>query len=112
MKPLIIFVFVLFMGLTSACDKADSQLCGGEDPEKSLPWLKSEIQRLSSSDFCNSISRSTYKNQTVFILSNCDPHVDSKPLLYNCEGNQLDLSAEDYQNLNFTGNIELIWKSK
>ena len=112
MKSLIIFALFFFLGLTSACDKSDSQLCGGNDPDKNLPWLKDEIQRLSSSSFCNSISRSIYKNQTVFIFSNCDPNVDSRPLLYNCEGNELNLSTEDYQNLNFTGDIELIWKNK
>jgi len=112
MKSVIIFALLLLTGLNSACDKSYSQLCGGDEPDKSLPWLKDEIQRLNSSAFCNSISRSTYKNQTVFIFSNCDPNVDSKPLLYNCEGNQLNLSTEDYQNLSFTGNIELIWRSK
>lgn len=112
MKPFVIVALLLLTGLNSACDKSYSQLCGGDDPDKTLPWLKAEIQRLSSLASCNTISRSTFKNQTVFILSNCDPNVDSMPLLYDCEGNQLDLSAEDYQNLNFTGDIELIWKNK
>lgn len=112
MKTFIIVALLFLMGLNSACEKSDSQLCGGEDPDKSLPWLKAEIQRLSSSTLCNSISRSTYKNQTVFIFATCDPFVDSKRLLYDCEGSELNLSDEDYRNLNFTGEIELIWKTR
>lgn len=112
MKQVIIFALLLLMGLSSACDKSSPQLCGGDDLDKSLPWLKAEIHRLSSSASCNSISRSTYKNQTVFIFSNCEPNVDSTPLLYDCEGNQLSLSAEDYHYLNFIGDIELIWKNR
>lgn len=112
MKHAIIFALMLLFGLTSACEKSDSQLCGGNNPEESLPWLKAEIQTLSSSAYCTSVSRSTYKNETVFIFSNCDPNVNSVPALYDCDGRQLTLSAEDYRYLNFIGEIELIWKSK
>jgi len=112
MKRSFLILLIALIGLNSSCEKSASQLCGGDDPEKSLPWLKNEIERLSTSQFCYSFSRSTYKNQTVFILANCDPNVDSIPFLYDCDGNKLNLTVEDYQNLNFTGDIELIWKNR
>ena len=113
MKQLIILItLIIVMGGNSACKKSSSQLCGGNNPDKNLPWLKKEIEDLSSSPFCSSISRSTYKNQTVFILSNCDPNVDSIPFIFDCNGNKLNLTTEEYRNLNFTGSIELIWKNK
>ncbi len=111
MKAKVFLITALFyVGVLVSCDKSVS-LCGGNDPVKDLPWLEQEISRLSSLNQCYNISRSTYEKQTVFIISNCDPYINSVPLLYNCNGNILNLSAADYQNLQFTGPIELIWKS-
>lgn len=103
-------LMICMMSLIS-CEKSGGILCGGDDPANNLTWLKQEINRLSTSGQCQSISRSTYKDQTVFILSNCNPNANSIPFLYDCEGVKLDLSPADYQDLKFTGNIELIWKS-
>lgn len=96
--------------LLLSCEKSNN-LCGGNDPKTNLPWLEQEISRLNSRNQCYNISRSTYEKQTVFIISNCEPNVNNVPILYDCEGKILYLSAEDYQNLKFTGLIELIWKS-
>jgi len=96
--------------LLLSCEKSNS-LCGGKDPMNDLPWLGQEIARLGSLNQCYNVSRSTYEKQTVFIISNCEPNINSVPLLYNCDGNVLNLSVADYQNLKFTGSIELIWKS-
>lgn len=121
MKHSIVLLIILILTLHSSCEKSPesslSQLssmsgCGGTQPDKSLPWLKNEIEKLSASPNCYSIARSTYKKETVFIISNCDPSASSVPLLYTCEGRKLNLTAEEYQNLNFTGNIELIWKNR
>lgn len=103
-------VLAIFMG--SACQKASSPLCGGTDPERSLPWLKEMTDSLSTSTFCYAISRATYQGQSVFILTTCDPFVDSIPFLYDCEGNKLHLTDEDYRNLKFSGEIEPIWRNK
>ncbi len=108
----IIGTFLILSLLSLAgCEKANSELCGGNDPANDLPWLKQQISQLSTLTQCNSISRSTYKEQTVFVLSTCDPNVNSTPILYNCDGNKLELSPNDYKELKFTGNIELIWRS-
>jgi len=111
-KLKLFFTAALFFSacLLISCEKSNS-LCGGNDPINNLPWLEQEIARLSSLNQCYNISRSTYEKQTVFIISNCEPYINSVPLLYNCSGNVLNLSAADYQNLKFTGTIELIWKS-
>jgi len=111
-KLKLFFKAALFSGacLLFSCEKSNS-LCGGNDPINDLPWLEQEISRLSSLNQCYNISRSTYEKQTVFIISNCEPYINSVPLLYNCDGNVLNLSATDYQNLKFSGSIELIWKS-
>lgn len=98
--------------LTAGCEKSTTDLCGGDQPQETLPWLKGKIGSLSVSPYCYSISRSTYKNHTVFIIANCDPNVNSIPALYNCDGVQLALTEEDYRNLNFIGPIELIWKNR
>lgn len=105
-----IICIICMLGL-AGCEKLDSQLCGGGDPANELPWLKQEITRLSTLTHCNSISKSTYKEKTVFIFSNCVPNANSIPFLYDCDGVKLELSPGDYQELKFTGNIELIWKS-
>lgn len=122
MKWSIGLILLVITALHSSCEKSSSSSldsaqfsmagCGGDQPAKTLPWLKSEIERLSSSAFCHSISRSTYKNQTVFIVSNCEPNVDSVPILYTCDGRQLNLTMEEYRNLSFTGPIELVWKNR
>ena len=121
MKKLIVLLMVATLALQSACEQSSSDSlalqssvdrCGGTQPAKTLPWLKNEIEKLSSSPFCYSIARSTYKNETVFILSNCDPNVNSIPFLFDCDGNKLNLTTDDYQNLKFTGAIELIWKNR
>lgn len=96
--------------LLLSCKKSNS-LCGGNDPKTDLPWLGQEISRLNTLNQCYNISRSTYEKQTVFILSNCEPNINSVPVLYDCEGKILYLTAEDYQNLKFSGSIELLWKS-
>jgi hypothetical protein len=111
-KLKLLFKAALFSGacLLFSCEKSNS-LCGGNDPINDLPWLEQEISRLSSLNQCYNISRSTYEKQTVFIISNCDPYINSVPILHDCDGKILYLSAEDYQNLKFSGAIELIWKS-
>ena len=112
MKHKLNFTAVLLFSLCLflSCEKSGS-LCGGNDPINDLPWLKQEIIRLGSLHQCYNVSRSTYEKQTVYIISNCEPTINSLPLLHNCDGNVLNLSAADYQNLKFTGSIELIWKS-
>lgn len=105
---LIVVIVLIFL---AGCKKTDSQLCGGADPANDLPWLKQEIARLSTTPQCNSISRSAYKEQTVFIFSNCAANANSIPFLYTCDGSKLNLSPGDYQELTFNGSIELIWKS-
>jgi hypothetical protein len=111
MKLIRILLFLLIASNLS-CQKSSSLLCGGDDPDKTLPWLKNKIEALNASPYCFSVSRSTYKNETVFILASCDPLLDSIPLLFDCDGKQLNLTTAEYQNLNFTGPIELIWKNK
>ncbi len=107
-----VIIFIFVAGIQTSCKESINELCGGKEPDKSLPWLKTKIEELNSSPFCYSISRSIYKNQTVFIQSNCDPNVNSIPSIYDCEGKQLELSVADYQSLNFTGTIEFIWKNR
>jgi hypothetical protein len=112
MKLKLFFSAVLFFStcLLLSCEKSNS-LCGGNDPMNNLPWLDLEIARLNSLNQCYNVSRSTYEKQTVFIITNCEPYINSVPLLYKRDGNVLNLSAADYQNLKFSGSIELIWKS-
>ena len=112
MNNKLILLAAIFFSLTLilSCEKSES-LCGGNDPKNELSWLNQEISRLIALNKCYSISRSYYHKQTVFIISNCEANVNSVPLLYNCEGNVLNLSDSDYQDLKFTGSIELIWKS-
>lgn len=110
LKLFLISTLIFGSCLMLSCEKSNG-LCGGNDPMTDLPWLEQEISRLSSLKQCYNISRSIYQNQTVFIISNCEPHINSLPLLYSCDGNILNLSDVDYQNLIFTGSIELIWKS-
>ncbi len=110
-NKIISIISVICLISLGACEKSESKLCGGNDPANDLPWLKQEITRLTTSTHCNSISRSTYKEQTVFIFANCSPNAFSIPFLYDCDGSKLHLSPGDYQELKFTGNIELIWKS-
>ena len=111
MNKIIVIIFLISITGLTGCEKSASQLCGGDDPATNLSWLKLEIIRLSALKTCNSISRSTYKEQTVFIFSNCTSNATSIPFLYDCDGKQLNLSPRDYQELKFTGDIELIWKS-
>ncbi len=111
MNKIICAMGLICMMVFGACEKSVSHLCGGDSPAISLPWLRQEITRLSTSTQCNSISRSTYKEKTVFIFSNCAVNANSIPYLYDCDGNKLDLSPADYQELKFTGDIELIWKN-
>lgn len=112
MKRRVLITLFSISIIINGCEKSSTEQCGGDQPEKSLTWLKTKIEVLASSPFCYSIARSTYKSQTVFIVSTCDPNVDSRPELYYCNGNQLTLTTEEYQNLNFTGNIDLIWKNR
>lgn len=112
MRKIWIIVILVAAVFGTACQKSSSPLCGGNDPEKTLIWLKQMTDTLGTSTFCYAISRATYKNQTVFILTTCDPFVDSIPFLYDCEGNKLHLTAEDYRNLKFNGEIEPIWRNK
>jgi len=104
-----ILLIVVLLSLNS-CEKAN-RLCGGNDPVNELPWLKVEISRLSSQNKCYTISRSSYNAQTVYIISSCEPNIDSIPLLYRCDGTLINLSESELKEVKFTGKIELIWKS-
>jgi hypothetical protein len=112
MKRIWIILIVLASGLVLSCEKSSSELCGGDAPEKTLPWLKQMTDSLSTSPYCFAISRAVYKKQTVFISMTCDPLLDGVPFLYNCEGQKLNLSADDYRELKFTGPMEPIWKNR
>lgn len=104
-------ILILALLCFSSCEKA-SGLCGGNDPKNDLPWLKVEISRLTNQNQCYTISRSLHNMETVYIILNCEPNVNSVPLLYRCDGSLLNLSEAELNEIKFTGNIELIWKSK
>jgi hypothetical protein len=106
MKRLIILL-ILFTGFFMSCEKSSSALCGGTEPHKTLPWLKMEIERINASQICHNISRSTYRDQTIYIIANCDPKANSVPQLFECDGKPF--AAGNYQEIKFTGPIELIW---
>ncbi len=103
---------ILAMATGFSCNKDSSPLCGGDRPEKELAWLKDKIQELSTSPYCYGISRGVYRDRTVFVIMNCEPDMNSIPVLYDCNGMQLNLSTIDYQELKFTGAMELIWKNR
>lgn len=109
MKQLLIVFLIFLAGLTSSCEKSSSALCGGTEPHKTLPWLKLEIEKIKASQTCHSISRSTYRDQTVYIIANCDPATNSVPQLFDCNGKPF--SVDNYLGMKFTGPIELIWKN-
>lgn len=111
MNKIIGLVLVIYAMSLMSCEKLAVNLCGGSDPATDLMWLNQEINRLSPSPNCNIISRYTYKEKTVFVFSNCTPNANSNPFLYDCDGNKPVLTPGDYQELKFTGNIELIWKN-
>lgn len=119
MKP-VVFIVLLMLAVISSCkekqtfdsssDSLAATACGGSNPVETLPWLKSLTTELRKSEFCQRIVRATYKGQTVFISSICSPNVNSIDVLYDCSGKQLNLSADDYRNLTFTGEVEEVWR--
>lgn len=111
MKQFIFLLVMVLIVLTISCEKSSPLLCGGTEPVKSLPWLKMEVERINASGYCHTISRATYNNQTVYIVATCDPAIDSIPQLYDCDGNVLNIPGDNYQDIKFTGPVELIWKT-
>lgn len=116
----VILFFLALFGIINSCEKpsnSDSnsltnEVCGGSSPVENLAWLKKLTTELENSPFCHNISRAGYKGQTVYILANCSPNVSSVLTLYDCLGKEVKLSADDYQNLTFTGNVEQIWRNE
>ena len=101
-KLLVLLVLVCIS--TISCNNDDdsvSNTCNVSNPVEDLDWLKEKIEELEQTEPESLkylyFSEQNYKNQTIFVLYNCDPLINYFPLVYNCEGNNPDiLKTEDF----------------
>jgi hypothetical protein len=107
---------LLFLGLFCTCKKDNyANLCGGNDPIKNLPWLKAKTDTLQKSNYHYFIQRSSYQDKTLFRQSIICPNCNSIDLYFDCDGNQLKLTQEQYEYYHsdkvFPADAEIIWKN-
>jgi hypothetical protein len=80
---------------------APAPACGVDKPLEDLPWLKENIQIHSDNEFAvyTYIVQGKYSGQDVFLVGNCCPHCDSRPVIFNCQGDEIELeSGGDIEN--------------
>jgi hypothetical protein len=107
LNPLLIIM--LFTTIIFSCKKdtkAPSNTCGVASPAQDLPWLKTSISQLLTSNpqmlKYQYVLIADYKGESVFIFGNCDPLAISAFSVFNCSGVKLgevgDIPPADLKN--------------
>lgn len=97
---LIIFCsgFLAVMACTE-CDRENQRECEVSEPSAGLAWLEQERAGIESMDADLRsyfyIASGRYKNQKVFVLSDCCPHCNTISEVKDCSGNLLGLLQAD-----------------
>ncbi|MGI4021268.1 MAG: hypothetical protein ACRYFA_07160 [Janthinobacterium lividum] len=112
MKKLLLALLLLCLFCTCKKDPY-ANICGGKNPIENLPWLKAEIDTLQKSNYQYIIKRGIYQNKTIFSESIICALCNSIILYYDCDGNEIHLTSEQYNYLlnNSFPNAETIWKN-
>lgn len=107
----------LILCLFCTCKKDNySNLCGGSDPINNLPWLKAKVNTLETSGGHYMIKRGIFQSKTSFFMVNRCTNCNSVNQTFDCNGNDLKLTSEQYQFIYFSENsafsqAETIWKN-
>lgn len=78
----------------STCDDGSDPVCNVCNPTENLPWLRDKIAELESSEQGNQVTIywGTYENQPVFVQGSCCNACLWTPIVWTCDGEQLDAS--------------------
>jgi hypothetical protein len=113
MKKLLFALLLLCLFCTCKKDSS-SNLCGGSNPVKNLPWLKAKIDTLQKSSLHSTIRRSLYQSQTIYFLSGeCCPACNCVPFIgFDCDGKNIRFTPAQYNDVvqsNLLSNAQVIW---
>jgi hypothetical protein len=113
-RPLVVTIYFGLL-LVFSCEKdfVVDNTCNVKNPTEELLWLNNSIQSLErlgpDKNKYFLISMATYKGETVFIHSNCDPVGNSVFPVMNCAGELLGFLGEISPDSLI--NRKVIWKS-
>ncbi len=87
--------------------------CDLDNPRDELPWLKTRIDSMASSDspqiiYCY-VVKGKYKNSTVFRFEDCNPVLAKVIFTLNCDGNPIE-SEDEFISIRDLKNPVIIWK--
>lgn len=113
MKKLLLALLLLVLFCTCKKDNY-ANLCGGSNPIKNLSWLKVNIANRDSNLL--NITRGAYNGQTYYFFNlycctacSCFPGP-----VYNCDGNIIRFSGNQYQEIQtsdqFINSKQMIWQ--
>ena len=102
---------LLVLAATSCHDECiDTWGCGVTDPAEELLWLKERIDELQRArptlTKYSYVQQAELKGQTVFVIDNCCPFCNSRPMIFNCAGEEL--AEQGIRSL--IRNEKVVWK--
>ena len=79
----IISVFLILIFIQISCRKENDCLCGVDNPETNLQWLKYRLDRM----LCVEVYSLNFKGKEYVALCDC-PGADQMDVIFDCEGNK------------------------
>lgn len=113
--------FVLFScnsNPVSSSEESDNgkSVCDVANPIEDLPWLKSEVSKMSAEetpDFSYFVNQAEYKDQIVFTFTNNNPVGIYQVKYYNCKGEVICSDITGCRDIiDNSMNLKVIWESK
>jgi hypothetical protein len=101
-------IIILLFSICFACRDEDGAPCNTENPIEELTWLKDNIEEKESQPHPGIgyyFYQGRYDKKDVFIADICCPACDYVILVYDCEGNTLNISADKVTDK------KLVWES-
>jgi len=94
---IILLLSFIWLAELFSCSKIDKELadntCKVISPIEDLSWLKEEIEIMKDCRFCY-VKMGSLDNETVFIVSNCNPLWNSISIISNCSGDAIGYGLE------------------
>ncbi|WP_207433024.1 DUF6970 domain-containing protein [Sabulibacter ruber] len=95
MKTLYAFCLLCLVAFTSCEEEQVNRTCLVENPVQNIGWLRTRVLDLQKSEYCQFVKTGTLRGNTVFVLGNCAPGINSIDSVYDCDGNLLCYGGDE-----------------
>ncbi|WP_205501614.1 DUF6970 domain-containing protein [Rufibacter psychrotolerans] len=95
MKTLYTFCLLCLVALTSCEEEPEERTCLVANPVQNMGWLRTRVQGLQQSEYCQFVKVGTLQGSTVYVLGNCAAGINSIDSVFDCDGNLLCYGGDE-----------------